>query len=72
MGTRGIADDETGTSDERTQEPADDHDSEDQSFSERVEDIREKRAEEGDRREKMEEMMGGGGPGMGGGTLWHR
>ncbi|WEL17350.1 MULTISPECIES: hypothetical protein [unclassified Halorhabdus] len=47
-----------------------------QSFRERVEEIRQERAEEGsedmdmeDRRERMEEAMGGGGPGgMGGGN----
>jgi len=56
--------------DEGDTEPSDDE----QSFRERVEEIREKRSEERegeeDPRERMEEMMGGGGGpgGMGGGN----
>ena len=76
-----MADDASEESDAPAEESADeapdgeDSDGESKSFRERVEEIRQQRAEEGDddgegvsREEKMEEMMGGGGPpGMGGG-----
>jgi len=77
-----MADDTSEESDAPAEESADEapdgegDDGESKSFRERVEEIRQQRAEEGDddgegmsREEKMEEMMGGGGgpPGMGGG-----
>jgi len=68
-----MADDEPESSDEATE--SSENGGEEKSFRERVEEIRQKRAEEGEgegeelsREERMEEMMGGGGPGgMGGG-----
>jgi len=77
-----MADDTSEENDAPAEESADgtdaesESDDESQSFRERVEEIRQQRAEEGDgdgegmsREERMEEMMGGGGgpPGMGGG-----
>jgi len=69
-----MAEDEPETGDEAAES---NDDSEEKSFRERVEEIRQKRAEEGEgegegmsREERMEEMMGGGGGpgGMGGGN----
>jgi hypothetical protein len=66
-----MADDES----EANEEPGESSGDEEKSFRERVEEIRQKRAEEDDgegmsREERMEEMMGGGGGpgGMGGGN----